>query len=620
MKKVLLLLLSFCFVLNTTSVYAAPIPQGSDYTLPQCEEINEAQLRVELKHVIQEFLADETKIDFVAIVNRQWYSLNLDSVIDSEIDNAVNAVNNNAGFANRFKSSWIPSKAEELASDVTEIAFNSPALKGKLTQLSKNVAEEISDKLEVASAKSSSYAIDCLQQFVNRQYSQTFVNIFSKKIKASTPSSEEVLESLRPDTVQFINRHKFGIAGSAVLVTAITARVNKKIVSTVVNRIFQQVGERVLGRIGSGFIPVIGEVVGGLLLAGDLINSFDGALPEIQKSLKSLEVKQTLRKGIANTVEEEIRSESSQIAGEISNDIYAEWLDFQKDYRDTLSLAGELPEFQEILSKTTDLSKISLLVGIALNNMGRNQLVTSIQDGTFERALSLPEISFKILETSNSLPTVVAWTNLAGNQIDDVVKLELYKHLSPQDLDRQFLIEILSLEDDLTISKLSLLDVNSIRDLLAVSKQNLTSLSAHLSIDDLKRLAGYLRELEQPKVNQLVKFLLNDDPSIIKNSAVMAHIIQSHDINAAIRFWETSKSPFLALDGMLKILKGAISLNLVADKYGFPVLSLFIGLPIFLFLALIIWFYNRWVKVKQIQKSLGETNANQSGSSTGATS
>jgi hypothetical protein len=46
MKKFLLLLLIFCFVLNATSAYAAPIPQGSDYMLPQCEEINEAQLRV----------------------------------------------------------------------------------------------------------------------------------------------------------------------------------------------------------------------------------------------------------------------------------------------------------------------------------------------------------------------------------------------------------------------------------------------------------------------------------------------------------------------------------------------------------------------------------------------
>lgn len=603
MKKILLFFLIFCFAINTTSVYAAPISQGLDYALPQCEEINEAQLRIELNRLIQELLANETEVDFEAIVNRYWYSSNFSLVIDSEIDNAVIQVDNDAGWKNKFKSSWVPSKAEELAIDVAEIAFNSPVFKNELVRLSNNVAQELADKLEIASAKSSSYAVDCLQKFLNHQYSQTFVDIFSKKTQTSAPSPEK-LGSLRPDTAQYINNHKFGIAGSAVLVTAITARIKRQ----VADRILQQVLERIFGRLGK-FIPVIGTIIGIAFLAKDLINSFDGALPEIQKSLKSLDIKKTLRQEIVKTLEQEVRSESVQIAREISNDIYAEWLDFQKDYRDALSLAGELPEFKEILSKTADLSKISSLVGIALNNMGRSQLVKSVQDGTFERALSLPEVSFKILETTPSLSTVVAWTDLAGNQIDDVVKLGLYKHLVPQDLDRRLLIEILSVGDAVTISKLSLLDVDSIRELLTISKQNLLSLSSHLSVDDLKRLAGYLEKLEQPQVNQLVRFLINDDPSIIKNSAVMTHIIQSHDINAAIEFWDAPKSPVLALDGMLKILTGAIYWKLVAGKYGIPILSLFIALPLLLFLVLTLWLHNRWMKLKQMQKELEVNNA-----------
>lgn len=148
--------------------------------------------------------------------------------------------------------------------------------------------------------------------------------------------------------------------------------------------------------------------------------------------------------------------------------------------------------------------------------MGRTQLVESIQNGTFERSLSLPEVSYKILETTRNLSTLVDWTNLAGNEIEDVVSLELYKHLSPKDLDRQLLTDILSIEDPSTISKLSILDINSIRNLLMISKQNLLLLSVHLSVDDLQKLAGYIGKLEQIQINQLVKFLLDDDPSIIK--------------------------------------------------------------------------------------------------------
>ena len=596
-KKIILFLLIFCFILNPTSVFAAPV-QNIDYILPKCEEISQPQLRVDLNLILEEFVADETNINFEAIVNRQWHYLNLDSAMDSEIDRAVDAISDNTNLINKFKSSWSSSKTEELTNQVTEIAFNSPTLKSKFNQVSQNVASEISDQLELASAKSSSYAIDCLQKFVSKQYSQTFVDIFSQKINASVPDSQESNVSLESN-IQLINLHKFGFAGGAILALSITG---KRIAKTISTRIFSQIGERILGRIGSTVIPFVGETVGALMIANDIYQSLDGALPEIKKSLKSPEVKQIFKEKITNTVQEQIRAESPQIARELSNDIYAKWLDFQKDYRETLSLAEELPQFKSILAKTTDLSKISLLLDTTLNNTGRSQLVTSIQDGTFEQALSLPEISYKILENTHSLPVIVEWANLAGNQIKDVVELEIYKNLSPQDLDRQLLIEIISLQDSMAIAKISLLDTDSIRKLLTISKHNLLSLADKLTADDLQKLAGYLGDLEQPKINQLVKFLLNSNPSIVKNSDVMADIIHSGDINAAIKFWEKPNTLISSFDGTLKVLTGAISWHLFTNKYG-----ILLAIPItviFLFLfVLAILLYQQFRKYFKFQNS-----------------
>ncbi len=607
LKKVLLFFLVFCLILNNAVVYAAPLSEQTDYLLPKCEEIDEVQLRVELTRVIQEFLDNQTNVNFQETVSRQWRTLSLDSVFDDEIDNAVLAVNSNTDSMNRFKSSWMPSKAEELANQVTQIAFNSSSLKVKLNQLSKNVAGGLVDKLEVASAKSSSYAIDCLQQFVNRQYSQTFVDVFSQKIKDSVEIDSDGIDSLSPNTIQYINKHKFGLAGSALLVATITAKIKKKVVSTIVDRVFQQVGERVLGRLGTGLIPFLGEFIGIALIGSDLIKSFDGALPEIQKSLKAPEVKQKIQKEIANQVEKEIRNETSQIAREVSVEIYAQWLEFRTDYTEVLNLAKELPEFKEILSKTTNLSQISLLVGVALNNMGRSQLVASIEDGTFERVLSFPEVSYKILETTHNLPSLVAWTNLAGNLIEEVVKLELYKNLSPEDLDHQLLVEILALKAPSTISKISLLDISSIRRLLSISKQNLVALSQHLSPEDLQQLAGYLGQLKQPQINQFVKFLLTDDGSSFENADVMAHIVQSRKIDSAIEFWEAQKNSSLLLDGMLKIFTGAISWRLVADKFNMPITLFFTTAPIVLLLSLFSliggWIYRQSVKIEKPQES-----------------
>ncbi len=599
-KKIILFTLIFCFILNPINVFAAPM-QNADYIITECEDISPAQLRVDLNRILEDFVADETNIDFGKIVNRQWQHFNIDSVIDSEVDRAVDAVSDNTNLINKFKSSWSSSKTEKLTNQVTEIAFNSPRLKSKFNQVSQNVASEISDQLELASTKSSSYAIDCLQNFVNKQYSQTFVDIFSQKINASVPDSQESNASLEPNT-ELINRHKFGFAGGAVLALSTTSR---RIAKTIGTRIFSQIGERILGRIGSAVIPFVGETVGALMIANDIYQSLDGALPEIKKSLKSPEVKQIFKEKITNKVEEQIRAESPQIARELSNDIYAKWLDFQKDYRETLSLAEELPEFKSILAKTTDLSKISLLLDTTLNSTGRSQLVTSIHDGTFEQALSLPEISYKILKNTHSLPVMVEWANLAGNQIKDVVELEIYKNLSPQDLERQLLIEIISLQDSAAIAKISLLDIDSIRLLFTISKHNLLSLANKLTADDLQHLASYLGELNQLQINQLVKLLLNSNSSIVQNSDVMTDIIHSSDMNAAIKFWETPKNQISVFNGIFKVFAGTISWHSFTNKYGISIAVIIIivfllaVLSIILYLQLQKYFTTKNIEVNQ---------------------
>ncbi|MEB3217470.1 MAG: hypothetical protein VKN72_14720, partial [Nostocales cyanobacterium 94392] len=70
-KRIILFILIFCFILNNTNVFAAQISDNSDYILPKCENISQPQLRVDLNRILEEFIADETNINFGAIVNRQ---------------------------------------------------------------------------------------------------------------------------------------------------------------------------------------------------------------------------------------------------------------------------------------------------------------------------------------------------------------------------------------------------------------------------------------------------------------------------------------------------------------------------------------------------------------------
>jgi hypothetical protein len=548
--------------------------------LPQCEGITESSLRVELNRMIQDYLANESGFDVRALVDRQWRTLKLDATFDGEVDRAIAAVTADTGLVNRFKSSWLPAQANALANQVTEQTFQSEGLNRKLDQLSQNVADELADQLELISAKSSSYAMDCLQRFISRQYSQSFVEIFGNKIQDARADTVEIPDAFDANTRQFLKTHSFAFGGAAVFAVAGVTRqvIGKKIIS----RITQQVVERIAGRLGTTAIPFVGEIIGGVMLTSDVISSFDGALPEIQKSLKEPEVKATFQEKITYQIDDELRNESYQIAREISNEIYAEWLDFQKDYRDTLNLAAALPEFQALLTKTPNVSQISALVGIALNNMGRSQLIEAIQSGDFERALSLPEGTYSILENSHDLHTLIDWANLAGNQVDEVVRLELYKHLSPSAIDRKLLREILAIKDDSLIAKLSLLDIQDIRNLFAIATPNLITLSAHLSPDDLRRLSHYLMSLESSEINDFIRFLM-DDPTQFKSIGI-EYLIQSHDIKAAIQFWNSPSHPKTILSGVLKIVTQQIHWQLFVAKFGILILGLVTLLPMMLFL------------------------------------
>ncbi|OUL18541.1 hypothetical protein BV378_36355 [Nostoc sp. RF31YmG] len=618
-KRLLTFILIFCLVLNYGNFYAtsAYAVGNNDYAIPQCKEITEANLRNELTTNIEEFFVDETRFDFQKIVNNNWQVLKFDDVLNNEIDHAVDQVQTNTNLGNKFISSWFPGKAKELAQEVIEIALTSPGFDTKIKQLSNNVAEELSNKLQLVSAKSSSYAMDCLQEFIGRQYSQTFVDVFAKDIKSKVPEQDQLIDKLNPDTNSFLKSHNFAFGGIGVL---IATQITKVIAKKISNRVAQQLLDRFLIRFSSkgifAAIPVAGEIIGGLLLVGDVFQSFDGALPAIQDELKQPKVKQDFKEQIANTVEEGLRTELPQVAREISSEIYIVWKDFQVDYKDTLDLAEELPEFKDILTKTTDKSKVYFLVGIALNNMGRTQLVASIRDGSFERALFLPDSSYKIIETTRSLPVLIDWANLAGNKIEEVVSMELYKHLSPKDLDRQLLTDILSIKDSSTIAKLSLLNIDSIRNLLTIAKQNLIALSIKLSPDDLGKLASYLGKLEQYQANQLVMFLL-DEPSIIKNTSVTNHIIQSRDIKAAIKFWKAEVNIFSLLNGTLKLYTGVIAWGLFINKYGMFTIIILMFFPILLLLAIVTWFLRQLLEISkkqktsdtnQVQKSSAETS------------
>ncbi len=602
--------------LQPAIAFAAPLDPGmaninaSDAITPeQCQGITETELRPELTRTIQNFFENETAFDFEAEVAREWKLLKLDARIDSAVVQAVESIQADTKALDKFASSWSPAKAEQLAEQVIAVTFDNRELKRSLQKLSANVGNELSDQIELATVQSASYGMQCLQTFISGHYSQTFLDLFDAKADRSAQSgSNEFLAEFSPESRKYIN--SYGLAAGGVATIAV-AQITRRVTKTMTKRVLAQVSERVLGRLGTTVVPVIGELVGGVLLVSDLAQSFSGSFDEIEAQIKSPGVKQTLRDRVAGAIAQSIGGESPQIAREIATELYANWLDFQKDYRETLTLANELPEFQQLVAHETNISRVTALVGIALDNMGRRNLIAAIQDGSFEQALDLPTVAQDIVRNTGSIAEAVAWYELAGNRIGDVVAMEMYKHLSRTGLDHRLLIQILNLDNPTVIAKLSLLGAKDIRRLLAIASPNLIQLGEAVSSQDLERLSGYIAGLKQADANDLIKFLLDGGSETIKNAEVMTHIVQSHDINVAIRFWQEQRSAWGLLQSGFLVAVGAIAWQLVLVKYG----ELYVGgvafaivITALLTLTLLLWLQRQINSLRQKRPQLNASD------------
>ncbi len=520
----------------------------------------------------------------------------LNDVIDSEIDRAVGKVSDNTRFVEKISSNWSRNKIKELTEEIVKLAFDSPSSEvvSKIDLLSSNVANKVSANIESSALASTSQAMSCIQDYIGEKYSNTILSVFNDKLISSSQSTDpsELFKTSSPSRIE-VNEGQFARAGIAVAI--IGRRVIQNQVTKLSSRLGLDIGKRVVGRLAFLQVPVLGEVVAAILAVWDVVQGFNGELPIIQEKLKQPELKNNVRQQIIAAFESELQNESSQLAGLISNETYSLWLGFKDDFRQVLEVAQDSPNFRRILeANQQELGKLISLVGILLNITGRSQLLDYIGDGTFDRLFTLPESSYEILtnldrRSSDRIDTLIQWVDLAGDKLDQVISTQLYKHLSPIDLDRKLLSAILMVQNSTTINKLALLEMTSIDKLLvALSRQDLIALANRLSPEDLQKVAGYFNELDLFKVNRVVKFLLSEK---IPEGNVLAHIVKSRDINSAIQFW---KHPSFWL-GFLSLLQAEISWELFTDVFG--VLSL-LTMALFILLVLLVLY-----KIRNLQKS-----------------
>jgi hypothetical protein len=496
LKRLLLLSLALSLFLATTLTpgYVQAQTDAADYTYGDCARMDRDTLRGEIEaSALVVLQAESGSLDIPALVAQKWGDLAVDSTLEVVVAQAVSQLANQESYFNRLWSGWSAEKAEEFATQIADQAFGSPLFRRKIEDLSAAIAADIAQEVEADFARAASAAFLCMKAYVGAQYSATLFSAFEQQVSREVKKVNFTDETSVDLSVVDMHGKALGGVG-LIVVSEIARRIAQKLGQKIAERIAGRIAGRVLGRAGSSFIPIAGWVIGLGLIVWDLWEGAQGALPQIQEALTSEEVKEKIRSEIADSIQNELPNESAVVALEMAVSMIEQWQSFCTRNQNLCTMTEYSPTLQTILNATPldQLDKLSLLVDSFVNYAGRAELDVALSSGQFERALALPAESFVILQASKSVSTLLAWSALAGDQLSQVVAFGVYRLKEPADFDANRLNAVLSVNDQATIDRLLALNGRELAQLYTFAGEELGSMAANLSLEELRELVAYL--------------------------------------------------------------------------------------------------------------------------------
>ena len=512
------------------------------YTFQECDQIEEARLRDELNGITQSiFEPEKIRLEIEATVDRKWAELDLDSTVDAAVDAAVEKARSETDWWERVKSNWSADTTKELTEKVATYAFGSESFVNAVNLLSEDIASELVDELRVMTAKSASSALQCVQAFIGDTFSQTMAAVLDEHIQERI---DEIVVDPDPESatiLDIIELHPELLSGVAVIVGTQLA---KQFAAKMAQNIAGKIVVRILGKLATSAIPLVGWIIGGGLIVWDVINAGEGAFPQIRAALQEDETKAELRKQIANEVHEELLAELdlTELSRSVSNDVFSQWQGFRSKYGRVLELAKTNSRFQGLLDNTPveEVKKLADFVSVVEAKLGSARLESLLDKGQFERLLALPQEVLEMLDLGVDPDVVIEWADLAGESVVLLVATELYRVASPSDFrDRADLERVLVLGDAELIQKAMLLDREERDDVLALPTVHIKQVLEALAPDELSWLAkGYLTKLNAQERNVLVDRILRE-PKLITELGVefvQVTLLESQDLEETLDY------------------------------------------------------------------------------------
>lgn len=572
-------------------------------TLEECASVEEGALADELNVLTQGVLGDALgSIDIGAIVADKWQELGVDLVVAAEVDSAVAEVKKDQALWNTFLSGWNAGLARELSLEVANRAFASEAFRRAIEDLSAAVAEEIGVQVGVSSAQGASSAAHCLQTFIRANYAPALVDAFESEVARATTDTEIESADLPSSLLVAIDQHKVALGGVGVIIAAqIAKRLVVRLSQQVAQRVAGRVVSRVLGRIGTTVIPLAGWIIGGGMIAYDIYSGRDGALPEIQEQLKSSEVAEGIRAEITAAIEPELRNEIPSVARELANGLYSQWSQVRQDLRVILDLASQNEAFAALLANVQGEEELQDFVAVnraLLGVVGQTGVLHAADSGDLARVLPEGETIAPVVAATGSLETALAWSEAAGDLLDDVVALEIYKFRQPDDLSRTELARLIALENPAIVAKVGILPVDQLRSLLGLSTATLRQLGDSMLPENLAWVAQSVSGRSQDDVNALVSLLATDPQLVatIQQKDLLSALPPAADVPEAVTFVAGPTDPLAIVNDTVEVLTGEPTWSLFRLKYGWGVTALVVVvLVLAMLIALrLLWSLGAW--------------------------
>jgi len=598
-------------MLPTTPLIAAPAnaqhlqPAPRSDALRDCSAVAEETLQDELNTVVQQIFAKQlATLDLDRIVARQWVTLEMDRTLGQAVDLAVARVQSETDLWNKFLSAWSPDLARDLTLAVATYTFDAPTFRAGMDALATAVSADIAGELTLAAADSASAALYCMQTFIDSNYSLALARAFEQRVQSATTSAQMLdPDAASPDILALIGEHRWALGGVGVIVAAqITRRIMTSVAQRISQRVAGRIVGRVLGRVGTTVVPLAGWIIGAGMIAYDLYDSRDGALPQIQASMKSAEIAAGIRSEVVASIRPELQTETPELARAVANDLFAEWRTVKRNIRQVLDLAAEDAAFADLLASLQSqeqLAKLVQLVGLLLAGEGRVALDAAVADGSLRRVLELPDAAMTLVRDSGSLQVALDWSDAVGSRLTEVVALELHKHLTPDAVDRAQLDALLALKDKTAVARLAILPAETSAELLKIADANLVALANLLTPDDLAWLAGELPTLSTAQRNQLIARILSQPEVIepLRRLGSVAQLADAASLDDAITFLIGSQRGLDYLADGGAVITGAVAPQLFWAKYGLgPTVGGITGVLLILLVALrIVWGFGVWL-------------------------